>query len=117
MTDPRGEAQGKVLLCRIFGHRYGGVLHRRPRSMDWFLQCERCWFERPPHWQLKTDELHSRDYFHEAANTMKANGWTLFLANLFGEKVVGFDTALNTMVEMRRWNGVTYMIRSHQEAP
>ena len=58
-----------------------------------------------------------RSFFHEAANTLKASRWTLFLAHLFGRKHVGYDTELKTRVTMIRWRGVLYMTDYQQEKP
>jgi hypothetical protein len=50
------------------------------------------------------------DYFHEAANTLKANGWTLLLARLFGKRILGFDTTLDQPVKLVSWRGTRYML-------
>lgn len=58
-----------------------------------------------------------RDFFPEAANTLKANGWTLLLARLFGKRHEGYDTELNTRVQMIEWRGVLYLTGYTQEKP
>lgn len=51
------------------------------------------------------------DNFAAACNTIKASRWTLFMARLFGQKVVAIDDwgGKRTLVTGYRWRGVLYM--------
>ena len=52
----------------------------------------------------------SEGYWREAVNTLKANGWTLLLARLFGKRSTGYDDDLQTFVRLVTWRGKTYML-------
>ncbi len=51
-----------------------------------------------------------RDFFPEAANTLKASRWTLFCARLFGKYIPAYDLQLKEHISLVRWRGVTYML-------
>ena len=58
-----------------------------------------------------------RDFFPEAANTLKAGRWTLFMARLFGEHVPAYDTMLREHINLVRWRGVMYMLYAPKRRP
>lgn len=57
----------------------------------------------------------NNDNFAAACNTIMASRWTLLMARLFGQKVIGIDEwgGKRTIVTGYRWRGVLYMTHMH----